>query len=362
MLHTGSWVVWLLAAAVPAFLLYNPLYLLLTLGASWLVYNTLGRTSAIGSSWGAFVKIGFFFFALAIPFNAFAIHVGRIVLFRLPQSWPIVGGAITLEAVIAGTVSGLYLLTILVVFAAFNSVVDHYQLLRATPAFLFQAGVVVSIAITFVPQMVLSAQEIRQAQRIRGHRFRGIRDLLPLILPLLASGLERAIQLAEAMEARGFGAVATPSSHRRRLFSLLGILAALLAVVAGLVLLTLFSSAGVWGWLLLFAGGVGVLLSLAYQGREVQRSRYRHLPWNRRDSIVVVAGVIVLAVVLAARLVVPEQLVYSPFPPNPLLPAFQPVVGAVLLLLALPALVAPRGAEPGGVPASQERLVTEYEP
>jgi hypothetical protein len=48
-----------------------------------------------------------------------------------------------------------------------------------------------------------------------------------------------------------------------------------------------------------------------------------------------------------------ETLYYSPYPPNPLLPPFAPWIGAVLLLLALPAFVAPRG-EPqadGGQPA-----------
>ena len=145
-----------------------------------------------------------------------------------------VGGPITLEVVIAGAVSGLMLLTILVVFAAFNSVVDHYQLLRATPAFLFQAGVIISIAITFVPQMVISAREIRQAQRIRGHRFRGIRDLLPLVIPLLANSLERAIQLAETMEARGFGSGVHPGSPHRAVLSQMGTLAGLLGLLAGL--------------------------------------------------------------------------------------------------------------------------------
>ncbi len=179
-------------------------------------WAALRPLAAVG---GALSGSALFFFALAIPFNALSIHMGQIILFRLPESWPIVGGPITLEAVIAGTVNGLALLTILVVFAAFNAVVDHYQLLRATPSFLFHAGVVISISITFVPQMVLSAKEIRQAQRIRGHRFRGIRDLLPLVMPLLANGLERAIQLAETMEARGFGSIVTPLSRRQAILA-----------------------------------------------------------------------------------------------------------------------------------------------
>ena len=64
---------------------------------------------------------------------------------------------------------------------------------------------VTSIAITFVPQTVTRFTEIREAQALRGHRVRRIGDLLPLIIPLLAGGMERSMDLAEAMEARGYG-------------------------------------------------------------------------------------------------------------------------------------------------------------
>lgn len=350
MFHTVSWLLWLVAAVLAAFAIHNPLYLLLTLGASWLVYMALGRRSPMGSSWGAFVKVGLFFFAIAVPFNALSIHLGRIVLFRLPAHWPIVGGPITLEALIAGAGNGLALLAILAVFAAFNAAVDHYQLLRATPPFLFQAGVIVSIAITFVPQMVLSAAEIREAQRIRGHRFRSIRDLRPLVLPLLASSLERAIQLAETMEARGFGAAARPASRRWALLSQVAAVLALLALLAGMVLIASGSGAagrgtGSLGRLLALLGGGGLALVLLLQGRRVQRTRYRRPAWQARDTAVAAASALAAAALVAAKLAIPEALVYSPYPPNSLLPSFHPLVGAALLLLAAPALLVPRGRE-----------------
>jgi energy-coupling factor transport system permease protein len=346
MFHTRSWVVWLIAAAVPAFSLHNPLYLAVVLGAAWIDYTILGRSTSVGSSWASVVRIGLFFFALTIPFNALSNHMGRIILFRLPASWPIIGGPITLEAIIAGSANGLALLTILVVFAAFNAVVDHYQLLRATPAFLFQAGVIMSIAITFVPQMVLSAREIRQAQRIRGHRFRGVRDLLPLIIPLLANGLERAIQLAEAMEARGFGSAVAPIPRRWALLAQLGLLAALLGLMGGLFTVAVVPEQSGWGWMLAAAGSAGVLAILSLKGRQVRRTRYRRLVWTWRDTAVVIASTVVLVVVMAAKLAMPNAMTYSPFPPNELLPSFQPLVGAALLLLALPALVAPGRTRP----------------
>ena len=342
MFHTGSWVLWLAAGAVAAFTLRNPLYLVLVLGAAWLVYAALGRSTPTGRSWGGFVKLGVFLFALTIPFNALSIHLGSIILLHLPASWPIIGGPITLEAVIAGLVSGLSLFTILVVFAAFNAVVDHYQLLRGTPAFLFQAGVILSIAITFVPQMVLSAQEIRQAQRIRGHRFRGLRDLLPLIMPLLASGLERAIQLAETMEARGFGSTLAPLSRRQTVLSQVGILLALLGLLSGLFVLAYCPSWGTWGWMLVSLGTLALLAIFGLQERRTKRTRYRRPRWHARDSAVAIASAIVIVLVLGARLTIPQALFYSPYPPNSLLPAFQPLVGGVLLLLVAPAVLAPR--------------------
>jgi energy-coupling factor transport system permease protein len=342
MFHTGTWLLWLIAGAVPAFVLRNPLYLALVLGAVWIVYSSLGRATPMGSSWGSFVKIGLVLLAIAIPFNALSVHTGQVVLVRLPESWPIVGGPVTLEAIIAGAVNGLALLTLLVVFAAFNAVVDHYQLLRATPAFLFQAGVVVSIAITFVPQMVLSAKEIRQAQRIRGHRFRGVRDLLPLVIPLLANGLERAIQLAETMEARGFGSAVEPLSRRQGLLSQVGTLVALGMLLVGLCLVAFFPKGDTWGWALTILGTAALLAVLAAQGRRSHRTRYRRPKWHLRDTAVALACATTIAAVLAARYAAPETLYYNPYPPSSLLPPFNAWVGASLLFLALPALVAPR--------------------
>lgn len=349
MLHTWSWVAWLVAASVPAFVLRNPFYLVLILGSAWLNYSALGRGTPIGSSWGSFVKFGLFLFALTIPFNALSVHAGEIVLFRLPQGWPIVGGAVTLEAVLAGAVNGLSLMTILVVFAAFNAIVDHYQLLRAIPAFLFQAGVVISIAITFVPQMVLSAKEIRQAQRIRGHRFRGIRDLLPLVLPLLANGLERAIQLAETMEARGFGSAVRPLSHREAILSQTGTLAGLLVLLGGLFAGTFYPETGNWGWGLVGLGALGLVTIFLLQSRRVHRSRYRRPRWLARDTVSAIASGAVLAAVLFARTTAPSTLHYTPYPPNSLLPPFDPLVGSAMILLALPALLAATGEKTGSV-------------
>ena len=56
------------------------------------------------------------------------------------------------------------------------------------------------------------------------------------------------------------------------------------------------------------------------------------------------ASILSLGIFFAVRLTAPETLPYSPYPPNSLLPGFDPLVGAALLLLTAPAIVAPRDA------------------
>jgi hypothetical protein len=175
--------------------------------------------------------------------------------------------------------------------------------LRATPAFLFHAGVIISIAVTFVPQMVLGAKEIRQAQRIRGHRFRGIRDLLPLILPLLARA-QRAIQLAETMEARLWKRRG-PISGRR---ALLGPVSGGAAGAAGRAVncgLPARRACGAGPWRR-WAGRPGG--DAAVQGQQVHCTATGGTRWRARSAVAVASAVALRRLpltVLAASFFVP---------------------------------------------------------
>jgi len=338
--HPITWLIWLLAATLPALLTRNPLYLTLLLLASGVTYMALERRSPAARSWRAFVKLGVVLLLFAVPSNALTAHQGRLVLFRLPESWPIIGGAITGEAMLYGLSSGLSLLTLLLIFATFNSAVDQARLLRMTPPYLYQAGVIAAIAVAFVPQMMIAAQEIREAQRIRGHRFRGLRDLLPLFMPLLTTGLERAIALAESMEARGFGDIPAAPSRRQTLCRA-GTLVALLALASGAFGSSYFPARRTLSVGLMTAAGMGLLLIFWMQGKGVRRTRYQRWYWRRQDTVVslICGGValVLLAVWLARR----ETLLYYPYPPFTPWPDFQPLLGLALALLALPGLLLP---------------------
>ena len=337
--HPLAWTGWLAAAALPALSTRNPLYLSLTLAAVAVTYAALGRRSPLARSWTAFVRFGALLWLLTIPFTALTAHHGTIVLFRLPANWPVIGGPITGEVLLYGLTGGLALVTLLLIFAAFNVAVDQARLLRMTPGFIYQAGVITAIAVVFVPQMVAGLQAIREAQQVRGHRLRGVRDLLPLILPLLVTALERAMQLAESMEARGFGGQVLAGAPAQRIRSQLAILGGLAALAAG------FAGLGFWPEQrpligITMAGGMAALLASFWDlGRRVRRSRYRRWQWARSDRGILFVSLSAALGWATAWLLQGEWLFYYPYPPYSPWPTFQPALGLAILTLALPAML-----------------------
>ncbi len=92
--------------AVAALLTRHPVYLAaLPWGPGW-CSTALAAARPRAAPGTACSRWGVFVWALTIPFNALMIHAGDYVLFRLPEGWPLVGGAITLEAVLYGAASG----------------------------------------------------------------------------------------------------------------------------------------------------------------------------------------------------------------------------------------------------------------
>lgn len=331
MLHPVSWVVWTLSVAAVATLTHNPLYLSILLGVVALQYVVAARQRPDAQGWRQLVRFALGLALLVIPFNALNAHAGKHVIVQLPHQWPLIGGNITWEAVLWGASTALGLLVLILLFAAFSLQVDRGQLLRLTPPFLFEAGLIASIALAFVPQMMAALREIREAQLIRGHRIKGLRDMLPLVMALLTNGLERSLQLAESMESRGFGRARTLSPRYDMALKSLSLVG-----VAGLL-----GSAFAWtyyaawaGWL---GGGISTLLLVAAfwaQSRRVQRTHYVREQWRAADGIAIGAALAVLCVFVAVRVYDGAALQYYAY--TSLLPSFQPWLGALLLLLVVP--------------------------
>ena len=321
------WLLWALSASVLVMLGRNPLYLLILLLLTRVV-DALRGAPERGLSL-PLLPLGLVVILFSTLFNFLFVHVGTTVLVRLPSAWPLIGGPLTLEAAVYGVANGLMLLTLLSIFLTFNRVVAVGDLARLAPRAFYDVGVVILVAITYVPETSRHLQQIREAQAIRGHEVRGITDWRPLLIPLVVGGLERALNLAEAMVARGYGArpAGAPPAWLR-----VAMLAILLLGLLGWALVIWWGWAG---WLLLGAAFGAMALLLWYAGRGVRYTRYRARPWTLTDSL---AAVTVLLPLLAAPFLGSASLGYSPYPALEL-PPFQPVFGLLLILLIVPAVL-----------------------
>jgi energy-coupling factor transport system permease protein len=337
MLDARVWLLWAVTALITASSSRNPLYIIILL----LITAVVGSTCATGDGRRAPLS-PLRFVMIAVPlsalFNALTVHFGDTTLFRLPAWLPLIGGAITLEALAFGAMNGLTLTVIFSAFSVFNQVTPIRDLTRLTPRAFHEGGVVLSIALTFIPQTTRNLSRIREAQAVRGHRVRSVRDWLPIVMPLIVGGLERAMGLAEAMVARGYGAISDEGQPlRRQSLLLLGLLA-----LFGGWLAYLFRTrwrSGAVGAMVLGASLIAVVVGLT--GRSVQHTVYRGRRWTSRDTLTVVGCILTLAVAMTQR----EALYYTPYP-HMELPQFDPFIGLGILGLLVPAIVTKRLDDP----------------
>jgi energy-coupling factor transport system permease protein len=176
---------------------------------------------------------------------------------------------------------------------------------------------------------------VRAARRLRGRPHRGIRGLRGVAIPVLEGALERSIDLAAAMDARGFGRGASSGGRSSGALTLLG----LLGVCAGLYGLLDSGSPVVLGLPLLSAGMLLAGAGLALGSRRSARTRYRPDRWEAQEWRVSGAGGVAAACTLAAAAAWPEALQPSTSPLEVPQLALLPVLG--ILVALLPAWAAP---------------------
>ena len=322
-----AWLVWVLAAAIMAMTLHNPLYSILLIA----IFRLVQQACALPDNGFTvpFWRLTAVILLFSTLFNLFSVHIGTTVLFTLPAGWPLIGGDITLEAAAFGFSNGLLLLALLAAFLTFNTAVSLSDLARLTPRALHDMGMVVLIAITYLPETHRHLQRIREAQAARGHKLHGLRDWQPLLIPLLVGGMERAMNLAEAMAARGYGATA---DRKLSLRYQMGLIIGLLLGFSGWGLT--FTNWRMWGWVLLAIGAALFALMLRRLGRQSPHTRHRPRRWTGWDWGLVIVSIIPIALLFMGD---GTALAWSPYPSiTP--PPFDVVVGGVLLLFTFPIL------------------------
>jgi energy-coupling factor transport system permease protein len=343
LLHPGAWWLWAGALAVAASRTTNPLLLAAIVAVTGYVVAARRPATPWSASYSMFLKLGLL--AIAIRVVLFALlggEPGTHILVRLPivplPSWMAgvrLGGPISLEGVLAAAYDGMRLGVIFCCIGAANALTSPRRLLKSLPGALYEAGVAVTVALAFAPQAVAAVGRLRSARKLRGRHDRGIRRIRGLAIPVLEGALERSVDLAAAMDSRGFGRRGTTPAAIRRVTATLT-LGGLLAMVASSYGLIDRGAPGVIGVPLLLAGAALTAAGFALGARRGGRTRYRPDPWRRAEWLVALTGFAAAVTVLLgpAAALSPSTL--------PLVAPRLPLVPLIGLLIALlPAWIAP---------------------
>jgi energy-coupling factor transport system permease protein len=200
---------WCAALAVAALISWHPL----VLGAVLLV--------ALAGAWAAGVprEVGRFTLVVGVPIgvlftliNPLVSRDGLTVIARLGGVWPVPEFDVTAEAVAYGAVTGLRAVALIACCALYFSAVDPDQVLRLFRRFGFRSALTATLATRLVGVLSADARRLADGQRCRPGR---PASRLALVRAVTSGALDRAGDVAAALEVRGYGGAVRPASGRR---------------------------------------------------------------------------------------------------------------------------------------------------
>jgi energy-coupling factor transport system permease protein len=225
------------ALALAGFILVNPLELAIVL---LLVLATLAAARRLRQAL-PYLKVALYVGLFLALLNPLFSGAGLDVLWE--AHLPLLHVRLTLQGIYFGLGTALRLAVVVSAFALWSVAVDPDDQLALLTRFSFRSGLVVSLATRLFPVLSRDGQRIADAQRCRaveldrgGRRERAARRI-PLLSALLTQSLERAVDVAAAMEARGFGRRGRTRWDRRRAWRAADVVGAASSAAAAAALL-----------------------------------------------------------------------------------------------------------------------------
>lgn len=148
-------------------------------------------------------------------------------------------GNFTTTALTQSLVEGLRLSAIVLGIGFAAGMANPRQLLKSTPAALYEISTAVSMALNLAPQLIKSSERVRLARKLRG-RSNKLGAMAGIVIPVLEDSIDASLELAASMDARGFGRVT--SKKVSLLVSVMILLAIALAGIGSYLLIAVGSS------------------------------------------------------------------------------------------------------------------------
>jgi energy-coupling factor transport system permease protein len=151
--------------------------------------------------------------AIAIALiNALVTRNGLTVIVRLGDL-PVLGHTdVTLEATVYGAILGLRAMALIMCGALYTAAVDPDEVLKLFRRISFRSALTATLATRMVPVLVRDARRLADAQRCRPGR---PPSRLALMRAATSGALDRALDVAAALEVRGYGRPGRPPRTRR---------------------------------------------------------------------------------------------------------------------------------------------------
>lgn len=130
------------------------------------------------------------------------------------------GGDVTWERVSSTVLESLDIASIIIFFGAATSLTNPRALIRSFPPVFYELGIILVIASSLTPQLISNLKRIRIAQQMRGVSSNRFFRWRQIAMPLLEDSLARSLDLAAAMDARGYGVSRVRSKYRPERFSI----------------------------------------------------------------------------------------------------------------------------------------------
>ncbi len=218
-LHPLTWWIWSLLI-VGAVISANSSWLavIAIAGATILVLRLAADAPWARTFWFS-LKLGAFILVIRTVVGVLiGVPIPGTNLFTLPilplPSWLAgirIGGAVTQERLLSSIHEGLIIVAVIALFGAAVSLTSPHKLLRVTPVMIYEFGVANVIDTSALPTLVQSISRIRRARLLRGDESPSWRSIA---LPLLEDSLSKSLELAAAMDARGYGVSRNRSRYR----------------------------------------------------------------------------------------------------------------------------------------------------
>jgi energy-coupling factor transport system permease protein len=173
-----------------------------------------GAAAGVGREVGRSLRLAIPFALLVALVNAFVYQAGNTLLLRsgefLGRRWDV-----TLEATLEGLMNGMRIVVLIAALGGLMSAaVDPDELLKALRRLSYRSALTATLATRLVPVLARDAGRMGDAARCRPHP----PGRLAVVRAALAGALDRAVEVASALEVRGYALAGRPA-HRHRALS-----------------------------------------------------------------------------------------------------------------------------------------------